>query len=112
MHQNHEKPNVTLDERIALKNLSKRDDIVIQSADKGGKVVILSIKLLMLKSAPNNVIDNVITIIGPITDFSENKLADILIFGDKLYSTAQNSLILKNTIIFLKTSERFDIPLF
>ena len=33
--------NISNDERIALRNLSKRDDIQIQTADKGGKVVIM-----------------------------------------------------------------------
>ena len=38
---NHETSNLSPEERIALGNLSNRKDIIIQSADKGGKVVIL-----------------------------------------------------------------------
>ena len=37
----YEKSNLTLEERISLKNLSERTDIIIHSADKGGKIVIM-----------------------------------------------------------------------
>ena len=35
------KSNLTPEERIALNNLSSREDIVIHKADKGGKIVIM-----------------------------------------------------------------------
>ena len=35
---------MTKDERKALQELSKRDDIVIAKADKGGAVVIVDVK--------------------------------------------------------------------
>ena len=36
------KDNLTQDQRIALSNLKQREDIVIQQADKGGKIVIMN----------------------------------------------------------------------
>ena len=36
------KPNMTNNETIALNNLKSRDDIIIHSADKGGKVVVMN----------------------------------------------------------------------
>ena len=56
-------------------------------------------------------LDNIINIIGSITDLSDDKLVDILLYGDDAYNTNINSSIIKCTITFLKSSERFDIPL-
>ena len=63
-------------------------------------------------SSRRTLLESVSAIIGPNDDFSENKLVNILLFGDQHYSPEQNSFILKHTIEFLKVSERFDIPLF
>ena len=63
-------------------------------------------------SSRRTLLESVSTVIGPTTDISENKLVNILLFGDQHYRLEQNSFILKNTIKFLKVSERFDIPLF
>ena len=38
---NYNKPNMTIEEREALKSLRKKKDIIIQSADKGGKIVVM-----------------------------------------------------------------------
>ena len=56
-------------------------------------------------------LDSVRLIIGDIWDLSEEKLVDLLLFGNKIYTNEQNSAILRETITFLKSSERFDIPL-
>ena len=37
------RPNLSKDEKVALKDLSKRDDIIITNADKGGAVVIMDV---------------------------------------------------------------------
>ena len=42
--------------------------------------------------------DNITTIIGPISDLSDDMLVNILLFGD---IAEQNSSVLQNTIIFL-----------
>ena len=39
---NYEKPHMTVEERAALKSLKDRKDVIIQSADKGGKVVVMN----------------------------------------------------------------------
>ena len=53
----------------------------------------------------------ILTIIVPISDLSDDKLVNILLFGDDIYiySAEQNSSVLQNKIIFLKSSESFDI---
>ena len=38
---NHEQ-NITVDEKLAIKNLQANQDIIIHSADKGGKIVIMN----------------------------------------------------------------------
>ena len=56
-------------------------------------------------------IDNITNAIGPISHLSDDKLVNLLLYGSDRYNTEQNSFVLKNTIVFLKSSERFDIPL-
>ena len=56
-------------------------------------------------------LDNIIDIIGSILNLSEDKLVNLLLYGDDVYSSEQNATVLKNTIAFLKSSERFDGPL-
>ena len=41
----------------------------------------------------------------------KDKLVDLLLYGDDAYNTNINSSIIKCTITFLQSSERFDIPL-
>ena len=57
-------------------------------------------------------LENITAIIGDISDYSDDKLTNLILYGDSIYSIEVNSNILKNTLIFLKSSERFDIPLF
>ena len=56
-------------------------------------------------------IDSIGDIIGPMSDLSDDKLIDLLLHGNSTYSIEDNASILKITIIFLKSSEKFDIPL-
>ena len=56
-------------------------------------------------------LDNIADIMGiPLTLTDE--LIRLIVYGDDNPSTKLNTSILKNTIIFLKTSERFDGPFF
>ena len=54
---------------------------------------------------------NIIKIIGDISNFSDDKLTNLLLYGDNIHSAEVNASILKDTLIFLKSSERFDVPL-
>ena len=56
-------------------------------------------------------LDSVRLIAGNILDLPDEKLVNLLIFGDVTYTDEQNSSILRNTITFIKSSERFDVPL-
>ena len=57
-------------------------------------------------------LDNIIEIVGSISNLNDDELVKILLYGDEKLSPLENASILKNTIDFLKSSERFDIPLF
>ena len=49
----------------------------------------------------------------PILNLSDSDLLELLLYGNvNLYNRDQNTQILNATITFLKTSGRFDIPLF
>ena len=55
--------------------------------------------------------NNINDIIGSTSALSVDKLINLLLYGDVAYSEEVNNSILKNTIVFLKSSERFDMPL-
>ena len=55
--------------------------------------------------------DNVTNVIGTISRLSDDELVKLLLFGNDVYTAEQNSSVLQCTIFFLKSSERFDIPL-
>ena len=56
-------------------------------------------------------IDNLSELIGPLSNLSDKKLVELLLYGNERYSVDINTSLLRNTITFLKSSERFDIPL-
>ena len=56
-------------------------------------------------------LDNIIALIGDISNFSDDKLTNLLLYGDNIHNVVISTIILKNTIIFLKSSERFGVPL-
>ena len=56
-------------------------------------------------------LDNIVDIIGSLSNIPDNKLVRILLYGDNLYSEDTNYRILKSTITFIETTERFDVPL-
>ena len=50
--------------------------------------------------------------LGQIPNLPDDELVNLLLFGNDCYSAEQNCSVLRCTIAFLKSSERFDIPLF
>ena len=57
-------------------------------------------------------LDSLLAIDESISNLSEENLVRLLLYGDSnLYSTATNSQIIKCTLCFIKTSERFDVAL-
>ena len=71
----------------------------------------ISCAVLSIRLYEKTLIDNITNAIGPISHLSDDKLVNLLLYGSDRYNTEQNSFVLKNTIVFLKSSERFDIPL-
>ena len=56
-------------------------------------------------------IDNISELTGSISNLSDDKLVELLLYGNETYSIDIDTSLLENTISFLKSSERFDIPL-
>ena len=54
-------------------------------------------------------LDNLVDIVGSISNLCDTKLINLLLYGDGQYGVDKNSSILKHS--FLKNSERFDMPL-
>ena len=57
------------------------------------------------------ILDNLVHIVGSMSNLSDTKLINLLLYGDGQYDVDKNSSILKHTISFLKNSERFHMPL-
>ena len=58
-----------------------------------------------------SLLDNVIEIVGSISNLTNAQIVELLLYGDKKYSVDANTNILKCTISYLKDTGRFDIPL-
>ena len=56
--------------------------------------------------------DSISNAIGDLSNLSENELTNLLLYGKGTLSREVNTCILKSTIIYLKSSERFDGDLF
>ena len=56
-------------------------------------------------------LDSVIEIIGDVSNLTDGNLLRMLLFGNEKFSTEKNAEIIKSTIIFIKSIERFDVPL-
>ena len=56
-------------------------------------------------------LDNIIELVGPISNLSDDQLVNLLLYGDNSFCFETNKLILNFTIAYIKASERFDIPL-
>ena len=57
-------------------------------------------------------LDNIIELIGSISNFHDDYLINILLYGDESFKVDVYTSILHATIVFLISSERFDLPLF
>ena len=56
-------------------------------------------------------LDKIVELIGSITNYSDDNLVNLLLYGNDSFSNEINASILKCTITFLKSSGRFDTPL-
>ena len=57
-------------------------------------------------------LNDISTVDSSLTNYPDEKLLNILLYGSEYFSVKTNQSILKSTIKFLKSSERFDDPLF
>ena len=56
-------------------------------------------------------LDDIYTVDSSLTNYPDEKLLNILLYKSENFSVKANQSILKSTIKFLKSSERFDDPL-
>ena len=57
-------------------------------------------------------LDDIYTVDSSLTNYPDEKVLNILLYGSEYFSVKTNQSILKSTIKLLKSSERFDNPLF
>ena len=57
-------------------------------------------------------LDNIYTAPSSLTNYPNEKLLNILLYGPEYFTVKTNQPVLKSTIKFLKRFERFDDPLF
>ena len=56
--------------------------------------------------------DNVKNIVGEFSHLRDDQITNLLLYSKDSLSTEENASVLRFTIAFLKSSERFDVPLF
>ena len=56
-------------------------------------------------------LDSVSGVVGAISHLPDEKLTDLLLYGKDSLTSYQNAFVLRSTILFLKSSGRFDVPL-
>ena len=56
-------------------------------------------------------LDNIVDLIGTVSNLSDDNLVNLLLYGNEIFDVEVNASILKCTIVFLKSSGRFDMPL-
>ena len=56
-------------------------------------------------------LDSISILTGDISNFSDKKKVDLFVYGDGKLGIEINQAILEATICFLKSSERFEVPL-
>ena len=57
-------------------------------------------------------LNDISTVDSSLTNYPDEKLLNILLYGSEYFSVKTNQSILKSTIKLLKSPERFDEPLF
>ena len=75
------------------------------STEQGKYFSYISLRYLFLPKTEK------ILLVGSIANLSDTKLVHLLLYGDEQFDFDINSSILKQTISFLKNSERFDMTL-
>ena len=56
-------------------------------------------------------LDSISVVVGAISHLPDEKLTDLLLYGKDSLTSYQNAFVLRSTILFLKASGRFDVPL-
>ena len=66
----------------------------------------------MYSTIRTELLDDIYTVASSLTNYPDEKLLNILLYGSEYFGVKTNQSILKSAIKFLKSSERFDDPLF
>ena len=65
----------------------------------------------LYSTTTTELLGDISTVDSSLTNYPDEKLLNILLYGSEYFSVKTNQSILKSTIKFLKSSERFDDPL-
>ena len=65
----------------------------------------------MYSTNRTKLLDDIYTVASSLTNYPNEKLLNILLYGSEYFSVKTNQSVLKSTIKFMKSSERFDDPL-
>ena len=71
----------------------------------------LLLRCRLYSTIRTKLLDDIYTVASSLTNYSDEKLLNILLYGSENFSIKTNQSILKSTIKFLKSPERFDDPL-
>ena len=72
----------------------------------------LLLRCRLYSNIGTELLDDIYTVDSSLTNYPDEKLLNILLYGSEYFSVKTNQSNLKSTIKLLKSSERFDNPLF
>ena len=94
--------NLSSEERVALKNLSKRKDIIVKAADKGGALVVWRADLYQ-KEALRQLSD---------TSFYAKVDKDLTSTNQQIVKSTINDLIVKQELLLILSSQLLELHVF
>ena len=70
------------------------------------------LRLRLYSTTRTKLLDDIYTVASFLSNYPDEKLLNILLYGSEYFSVKTKQSVLKSTIKFLKSSEHFDDPLF
>ena len=67
---------------------------------------------MLYSNIRTELLNDIYIVDSSLMNYPDEKLLNILLYGSEFFSVKTNQSILKSSIKFLKSSERFDHPLF
>ena len=87
-------------------------DPIYKSSLETETILYCLLRCMLYSTIRTELLDDISTVDSSLTNYPDEKLLKILLYGSECFSVEPNRSTLKSAIKFLKNYERFDDPLF